>query len=245
MPNSPPLLRTTGLLLALLCPGEASAASVRDEFRQALTQAERGELPTESDSAALRNYVLYPDLQATRLSARLRPLADPSVDGQIIEFLQTASEIPAVADLRQAWLTSLADRELWADFLRYGGAQATEPALRCATFRARIANDSTDPALATELRDFWQSAPQMPQTCVPAFDWLKQRGLLTPDVIEQRTRKALESRNTELADWLTKMLPPERVPPFRQWSALVNDAIGTLENIARHPAVRFDWAALL
>jgi len=243
-PNSPRLLHTIALLLALLCPVLASAASVRDEFRQALIQAERGGLPTAIDSAALRNYVLYPDLQATRLSARLRPPADPSADGQIIEFLQTAPEIPAVADLRQAWLTSLADRELWADFLRYGGAQSSDPALRCATFRARIANDSTDPVLATELRDFWQSAPQMPQTCVPAFDWLKQRGLLTPDVIEQRTRKALEARNTELADWLIRMLPPERAPALRQWSALTADAIGTLENIAKHPAVRFDWTAL-
>ncbi len=244
VPNSPRLLRTTGLLLALLCSVEASAASVRDEFRQALARAERGEYPAESDSAALRSYVLYPDLQATRLGARLRPLTDPSIDGRIIEFLQTAPEIPAVADLRQAWLTSLSDRELWADFLRHGGAQATEPALRCATFRARIANDGTDPALAAELRDFWQSAPQMPQNCVPAFDWLKQRGLLTPDVIEQRTRKALEARNTELADWLTRMLPPERVPPLRQWSALVGDPIGTLENIARNSAVRFEWTAL-
>ncbi len=240
----PRLLRISGLVFALLCCSEVSATAVREEFRQAATAAERGVTTALSDSIALRSYALYPDLQALRLQAFLRKPVDPAVDGQIVDFLQMAPDITAVTDLRQAWLGSLAERELWSDFLRYGGGQASDPTLRCAAFRARISADSTDATLATELRDFWQSAPQMPQNCVPAFDWLKARGLLTVDVVEQRTRKALEARNTELADWLIKTLPDERVAPLKQWSALVSDPLRALENIARNPTAGFDWASL-
>lgn len=243
--NLPSMLCLAGSVLALSCCGTAAHAGVRDEFRQLLQRAERGDVSPMGDSLALREYVLYPDLQAVRLAARLRAVpADSGVDGEIMGFLQSAADIPAAAELRQAWLASLADRALWADFLRNGGAQASDPALRCAAFQARIAADSTDAALAAELRDFWQTAPQMPQSCVPAFDWLKARGLLTADAIELRTRKALAARNTELGDWLIRMLPPERTAPLKQWSALVANPLDTLEAIARDPAIGFEWSSL-
>lgn len=248
--NSPRVLRASMLFLALLCTTEGAHAGVRDEFRQALQRAERGDSSTLGDSVALRGYVLYPDLEAARLAARLRTAsrlsasADDGTDRAIAGFLQSAPDIPAVAELRQGWLASLAERKLWADFLNNGGAQASDPALRCATFQARIDSGSTDAAFAAELRDFWQAAPQMPQSCVPVFDWIKAQGLLTPDVIELRTRKALEARNTELGNWLIRMLPPERTPALKQWSALIANPLDTLEAIVRDPAAGFEWTTL-
>ena len=47
----------------------------------------------------------------------------------------------------------------------------------------------------------------LPSACDPAVDWLRARGLLTPERIEQRARAALAAGEAGLARFLAVSLP--------------------------------------
>ncbi|MES0873081.1 lytic transglycosylase domain-containing protein [Sinimarinibacterium thermocellulolyticum] len=237
-----PSLLLLGVLASL--PGFAHGADVRAQFRAALDAAERGVVASAADSAALRDYLLYPDLQGARLLAQLRQSPAPALDRAIAAFLAGQPTLPVSAELRRAWLLSLAERGLWHDYLRHYEADAATPDLVCHHYQARIATETQTQLLADQLRDFWQDAAQMPQSCAAPFDWLKTQGRLTPDAIERRARKALANGNVELASWLIRGLPPERAAPLRQWVSLLRDPAAALERLAADPKAPIEFAAV-
>lgn len=246
MNSSPPsfIVRAFAIAAVLLCRPAAAGDDVRAQFKHALEQAQRGAPASVADDAGLRGYVLYPDLQAARWLAAVRKAPGAEIDSGVEAFLRDYPQLPAVPELRRAWLLSLAERQLWPQFLQHYVADDTEPALICHYFQARIATTSEPASLAQELRDFWQDAPQKPQACVAPFAWLKERGELTQEVVERRTRKALADGNLELADWLTDLLPPAPAAPLRQWARLLRNPDAELEAIAATPQAAFEWDAL-
>lgn len=233
-----------GLATLLAMPSAVAAPTPRDQFRLALEQAVQGVAPATADSAELRAYVLYPYLEATRLGTAVRTAPDAAVDRAVVAFLAEHAELAVADELRSDWLLSLAERRQWTDFLRHYVADSTTPALRCRDYQARIETaDAADVGLS--LQAFWRTAPQMPQSCVPVFDWLKAQGLLTPEVVEARTRKALADGNAELAEWLTRTLPATQAAPLQQWARLLRDPAAELAAIAAKPGTGVEWDALL
>lgn len=234
-----------GFAAVLAMPQALAAPALRDQFRLALEQAVQGVVPTTADSAELRAYVLYPYLEATRLSTAVRTASDAAVDSAVVAFLGAHGSLPVAGELRRDWLLSLAERRQWADFLRHYAADSATPALTCHYYQARIETGDDAAAIGAPLQAFWKSAPQMPQACVPAFDWLKAQGLLTPEVVEARTRKALADGNAELAEWLLRGLPPTQAAPLQQWARLLRDPARELAAIAAKPDSGVEWEALL
>ncbi len=232
-------------LTLVTAPLSAADSDVRAQFQAALERAERGALPAEADSTALRRYVLYPDLQGARLLGRLRRAPDPALDREIETWLDIGRAIPVASDLRRAWLLSLAERRQWPAFLVHYSPDSREPALICHYYQARIDTEPDNPVLLEQLRDFWQDAPQMPQACVAPFDWLKQRGGQTPDGIERRARKALQSGNAALANWLIRSLPAARAAPLQQWATLLGNPGSALEALAADASASFEFEAVL
>jgi soluble lytic murein transglycosylase len=237
----------TLLLLGMLAPVSsfASAANdVRAQFRSALEVAERGAVPATPDSAALREYLLYPDLQGARLLAQLKQAPSAALDRGIAAFIAAEPSLPVTPGLRRAWLQSLAERKLWREYLQHYEADGAAPDLVCLYYEARIETGDQQALLADQLLDFWQDAPQMPQSCVSPFDWLEAQGRQTPDAIERRARKALADGNAGLAAWLIRSLPAERAAPLQQWESLLRDPATALDRLSADTRATFEFAAV-
>ncbi len=238
------IFRCIGAAATAAAPALAAAADLpatRERFQRALEQVERG---VAADTAGLRDYALYPYLEAARLAAALRAGPAGARDREIAAFVAAQPELPAARDLRDDWLLDLARRGDWAVFLQHYDAARATPELVCQYARARIATGDPE-AVGDELRRFWQDAPQMPPSCIAPFEWLERQGQLSPAVVERRTRKALADNNRELAEWLLRRLPAAQAAPLAQWLRLLQDPAAELAALAQRPAAPVEWDGLL
>src|SRR6185312_10503449 len=90
-----PWTAALAILLSALCASADSGdmASVRLEFRAALTHAAAGEAaPVDSDS--LKAYVLYPYLLAARLQQQLKSAPGAATDAAVQAYLSQYSVLP-------------------------------------------------------------------------------------------------------------------------------------------------------
>lgn len=202
--------------------------NTRESFLKAYAQvdATSGE-PQRPDSEALRGYPLYPYLQAARIRRALADAVGPlgSVDQRAQTFTTYYERDPVGRDLRRVWLSSLAQRQQWAAFLDHYRPEVADDSLRCQSFTARIELERTA-ELAPEIAKQWLTPRSLPD-CERAFEWLRSQNLLTPALIEERVKLALQDNNATFAKQIIVALPAERAAPLQLWSAL-------LENPQRH-----------
>ena len=114
-----PMFRFVALLLLLVLPAAAvnadPNAAARREFQSAYAAvATTAPGIAVADSDALRNYPLYPYLQAARLQRRI---SDPAAAADIAAFLAANGDQPAARSLRRSWLMELALRKQWDAYL--------------------------------------------------------------------------------------------------------------------------------
>jgi soluble lytic murein transglycosylase len=234
------------LAVSLVVPVVAHADddAVRRQFSDALTRARAAQEPAQPDSAALRAYVLYPYLEATRIQASISRGADGSADTAAARWLNAHPDLPVSRELRRQWLVDIAERGDWPLFTAQDDAADRDPTLVCYRWQARIAGGENPATLGPALLAFWVDAPQMPSVCNPPFDWLQAQNLIGDAALEQRTRKALADGNTYLAGVLIKRLSPARAAPLSQWQRLLLDPQTALSAIAADPRQAFEWPAL-
>lgn len=233
--------------LMLMAPWVCRAsddAAIRQQFRDALTAARADQMQVQADSAALRDYVLYPYLQATRIQTRISRGIAGSADADAARWLNAYPDLPVSRELRRQWLIDIAGRSDWPLFLAQDDPANSDPALVCYRWQARIANTPDAPELRSALLAFWATAPQMPSACNPPFDWLQAQNLISDAALEQRARKALAAGNANLAGVLVKRLPASRAAPLQQWLRLLQDPKAALADIAADPRQNFEWEAL-
>jgi len=251
LPSAARPLRPLAACLALLCAtiGAAAAddplAPQRAEFQRAWAQlATSG--TNHQDSPALQSYVLYPYLQAARLQQALQIAGinvPKTLDEQIADFLRAHDREPVATDLRIAWLTSLATRSAWTDFLAFHKPTTDPLPLRCHGYTARIALN-LDTGLAGEIAETWLT-PRSLQECDRAFTWLDMNGGLTPARIEQRARNALAAGNTDFARQIIARLPAEQAAPLLQWAALLDNPQREIDALIKTPQEDIVPATLL
>ena len=237
-------------LLALLPLGCAAAVdpfkNTRAAFKDAYADAMLA--PVEQppkDSAAIRNYPLYPYLQAVRIK---RALADSTnvlgdADERAETFISEHPREPVGRDVRNAWLSSLATRLQWPKFLEHYRDEWASDALRCHSFTARIAQGQTRD-LALDVARQWLT-PNSLMECEPAFDWLRQEKALTPELIEQRVRLAIETNNTRFARQIAAQLPAERSAPLLRWAALIETPQKQIDALIASPGQEVEPKILL
>lgn len=237
-----------GLGIVALQPaaGESNAdphAAARREFIAALEQAKHGvPMPPAGDGEALRDYPLYPYLQAARLQRRFD---DPTAAREIQEFLEAQAGAPASASLRRSWLMELALRRKWEAYLAAYRADLDDTvAARCNAFEARIALGRTQ-GLADEVAAQWLHPKSLPPACDPAFDWLRSQGKLTPELVEQRARLALDAGESGLARFLARSLSPAAAVPITQWASLIEQPRTSVDALIASPSRSVESAALL
>lgn len=245
---------TVAALLActlLASPGARGAAAhdayekVRETFRRAYEQVDAPAEKPHPDSEALRNYPLYPYLQAARIRRALTDAGEElgSVDQRAQTFLTHYESEPVGRTLRRVWLTSLAERGHWTQFLEQYRDNLADDALECQSFAARIELERTAD-LAPLIARRWLTPRSLPD-CERGFEWLRTQNALPPELIEQRVRMALKEANTGFAREIAVSLPPERAAPLLQWASLLDDPQRRVEALIAAPSTAVEDEALL
>ena len=241
------------LLLSTLAPlsiGVAkegdSFARAREAFKRAYEQVDATTHdPQPPDSEALRTYPLYPYLQAARIR---RALADVSaarapVDERAQTFTSYYEHDPAGRALRRVWLASLAERREWRTFLDEYRDDVADDSLQCLKFTAQIELDQTAD-LAADIAQQWLTPRSLPD-CERAFDWLRAQNALTPPLIEQRARRALDDNNPAFARQIAGALPRDQAAPLLLWAALLEQPRREIDALIASPGKAVEPDALL
>ncbi len=195
-------------------------AGIREQFLLTYTAVQAGiGAPASLDGEGLRAYPLYPYLQSARYTRALRN-PDTDTDSAVREFITAHQDEPVGRTLHRTWLRSLAGRERWRDFVVNYRDDLADDELRCSYLRARVALDMTD-GLSDDLIEQWRTPRQLPTACEPAFQWLRDRGLMTDELIEQRVRLLLESGQAAFARVIARRLPNDRAAPLLHWADLI------------------------
>jgi soluble lytic murein transglycosylase len=215
----------------------------RAEFMRAYAAIENGTDQDADASEALRSYPLFPYLQAARLRRAVIEAPVPGTSDERVEtFLTLHSNAPAARELRSVWLESLAERKEWSRFLAHYVDTSADDALRCQSFRARIDLDRLE-NLEQDVAKQWLTPQSLPD-CEQAFDWLRARNALTPQLIEQRAKLALEKGNIAFAKQMIALLPPERATPLTDWAALL-ERPRSIDQFIATPSKQIEPAVLL
>ncbi|HEY2404135.1 MAG TPA: transglycosylase SLT domain-containing protein [Steroidobacteraceae bacterium] len=105
--------------------------------------------------------------------------------------------------------------------------------------------NSTAQGIANEALARWSLAQKQPQECDPVFAWLRQQGVVTPELAETRTRAALAADNAKLAREFVVDVPQDRSAPLLQWAQLLDSSKAALTSLASTPMVPVEPAALV
>jgi soluble lytic murein transglycosylase len=234
-------------LAPLLCAQPLSAQSaadndaVRDEFVAAM-QRIRLHQPDNPDSPALEQYVIHDYLVAVRLRRDLAAGADENLDASIDAFLRTHAGQPVTHGLHREWLVSLAQRRRWDWFLPRS-TDVVDPVLVCDRLEGRLSTNDTQ-GLGAAALNRWMVAQKAPAECADVFAWLRQQGLLTAALAENRTRAALSADAPRLAREFAADVPLDRRAALLQWSDLLDSPRAALNVLATHPALTVEPEAL-
>ena len=203
-------------------PAASDIESVRAQFRLAYGLARAGFTAAATDSEALRDYIIYPYLEAARLGRRLDDSGSAwgEADAAVENFLARHDGEPVSVNLRIAWLQSLATRDLWPQYREHYRADVADTGLRCRYLIARIELGDTD-AIAPLVLEEWLKPYQLPEECEPVFRWSRDNGLLDDAATESRVRLLLENGEAGFARIIAQRLPAESARPLLAWADLI------------------------
>lgn len=193
------------VVLALVRTTSAAAAAAptdaqRAAFKQAYATAQQqGGDAWRAQAHGLRDYVLYPYLEAAALRHDLATLELARVQGYLTRY---PALIPA-DDLRRAFLGELARRQDWTGFLALY-RDGLGDALTCDALQARMAQGQPLD-FDRDLAALWQKA-SLPGACDPVLGAAHDAGLLTPTRLWARIDRAVAAGAggtvAALASWL-------------------------------------------
>lgn len=214
-PSISAALTTLVLVLMLATPAgfaaEAPAAAARttnlpyqrELYTLATAALERRDLNEYQNLLPqLADYALLPYLEYRDLSPRLALLPQAEVE----RFLQKHAGTYLAGRLEREWVATLAQQERWAEVVRFHNPRNTTVELSCQALQARLANG--DQSALNDVAALWNVARSQPDVCNPVFDAWIAAGLLTPDIAWQRFSSAVKSRQTALARFIARDLPP-------------------------------------
>lgn len=216
-------------ITGLTQPAPDSMQAVREEFAAAYELARSGSPTAGPESPALRDYVLYPYLEAATLGSNLDTVDDWSRhDVAMQAFLAAHGNEPVTFNARVVWLQRLAERALWEAFLDNYRDSVAGPSLRCQYLAARIAVGDHD-GIERLIGDVWLTPSQLPVECEHVFQWLRDSGGLNAELTENRVRLLLENGESAFARIIARRLPEERQRPLLAWADLIERPQPALE----------------
>ena len=220
------------VLLVSLLSGSVSAAATDSELRlerqraafvEVYPQAELGDWrPVEKRLDLLADYILWPDLRAVYLKARVNNrLFDAGDEVDVLEFLAANGQMRAARDLRYTYALKLAALGRLADYLAlyqqyYQGLQIAK--LDCIALHAEIQAGRHD-RVTKRATDLWMVGSSQESECDPVFDYLRTQQLLGSEVYRDRYVLAIDAREFSLARYLSGQLDPRYRDEATHWLA--------------------------
>jgi soluble lytic murein transglycosylase len=195
-------VKTAFCLIFVSCA--AIAAPKDDVFLEAREAFQRGDIAKLNERASKLDddYALIPYVQYWQLRSRLADLSS----GEIQNFL-AKHEGSLVADrMRADWLRQLARNGEWESFLReYGKSGTPDTELACYASQAKLARGES--GVLSQARPLWFTSQVLPESCLPIFQAMFDKDMLTTDDSWSRVRLALENGNLASTKMLMAYLP--------------------------------------
>ncbi|MCZ6882671.1 MAG: transglycosylase SLT domain-containing protein [Gammaproteobacteria bacterium] len=123
---------------------------------------------------------------------------------EVTEFLNSHEEYPFNYHLRAKWLSVLARRKDWTNYLMYFDNRENTR-YQCLAFQARL-NLGIDEGINQEIIKVWLRGYSQPRECDQAFEYFLETYPDTNQVIWLRIDKAFKARRPSLAKYLGKKL---------------------------------------
>ncbi|HUS24190.1 MAG TPA: transglycosylase SLT domain-containing protein [Candidatus Binatia bacterium] len=182
----------------------AAQERLRDAFRRAWNAVAAGE-PLPADVAVLRDYALWPYLEAAQLQRRLARTAarDAALEQSVQAFLEAQAGATAARGVRRERLLYFGRTSAWRELLAAADG-SLEPVLQCYVLQARVATgakDARDTVYAA-----WISLASPPLQCRAPFAWVDVRERLADEDIVRAARFA--ARNGSPLPRTVALLPP-------------------------------------
>lgn len=197
-----------GVLLAWLSAAACAAdpddlERKRAAFRAVYPEVERGNWqPVLQYERLLKDYVLWPDLEARYLRARL----DTVDHADVRDFLDRHGTLKPARELRYQFALHLADAGHYSGYLdiyRTWYAELEIPKLDCIALQAEIAEGRADTITNRALK-LWLVGESQADECNPVFAYLRGAGVLTDEHYRKRFALAVDKRDFSLAHYLSK-----------------------------------------
>ena len=229
------LFSCIALIMSAHATSTDTLSTQRNEFMAAYSALQHESTPNP-DSKALKEYVLYPYLQAARLQKELqRAPTDKQLKQRISTFITSQGLVPAIRELRHAWLLTLATESDWKTFLaNYRDDGDAE--LRCQNINALLAT-KRESEVAALIPQVWLSSERLANACNAPFQWARDHHVITSALQEQRIRLVLKAGNYPLAKDLLEGLAEQQAVPLRQWIAMIENPLTAIDAAIAHPAV--------
>ena len=218
-------------MLAVSGPTRADAAqnAQRAAFEHAYATAKaQGGDAWRSQAQSLRDYMLYPYLEAAALKHDLRQLALPQVQDYLRRY---PGSLPA-QDLRRSFLYELARRQDWAGFSTlYQPGQGD--ALSCDALRAGLAGGARLD-FQRDLAALW-AKPSLPNACDDVLSAAHDQGLLTAARLWARIDTALDAGRPGTVESLATWLPDDDRPIALAQALALRDPAAAVSAAAAWP----------
>ena len=213
-------LKPACLLLALALSGfhvNAGASTLEEQraaFRDVYPAVERGEWePARAKEALLKDYVLWPDLRAAWLRAKLDETTE------IEKFLDQNDTLRPARELRYRLALHLAREERFAEYLEIYRRWYRDLAidkLDCLALHAEILNGGRD-IVAARGRKLWLIGRSQAEECDPVFDYLRGAGILDEELYRERFELAVAEQEFSLARYLARSLDEKYLDEANRW----------------------------
>ena len=216
------------LLIGTIALAAEPDPSQRATFRQAYAAARQGGEGWQTLAIGLRDYPLYPYLQAVALEHDIQQLDRAAVESYLTHY---PDWIPAT-DLRRSFLLELARRQDWTDFLALYQPGLGDT-LSCGALQARLA-DGGALDFDKDLAALWVK-PNLPDACDTVLGAAHDQGLLTSARLWTRIDRAADAGQAGTIASLTSWLPEADRASAQQLVLALRDPAAALASATSWP----------
>lgn len=210
------LIIAAGLWLAGTALAAEPTDAQRAAFKQAYAAAQQGGDGWRAAASGLQDYPLYPYLEAAALTHDMRQLQRPQVE----DFLKRYPALLPASDLRRDFLTELARRQDWDNFLALYQPGLGD-ALTCNALQAQLSK-GTPLDFDRDLSALW-AKPKLPGACDPVMSAAHDQGLLTEQRLWDRVDRAADAGAPGTISAIAGWLPADQSESARRIASALSD----------------------
>ena len=219
------------MLLGLMIVSAQSQATIEQQrhiFRQAEDALRLNQVSKFKHLLAkIEDYPVQPYLVYDALKRHISRASNENV----IKFLERYEDYPFSYHLRAKWLSTLAKRGDWQNYLTYFDNR-NSTRLQCLAFQGRLKLGRLE-NINEDIKSIWLRGYSQPSECDIAFEYFLKTSDDAVPAIWLRIEKAFQARRPNLARFLSKKLDKQDRDTVDLWSRAHRRPEQTLRKLAR------------